>query len=98
MTCLTRFAPALAVKRAVQLAVACVAVLVTMSGQVQANILYSYGDGSAEGSLAGGVDYAHIWLNAFTVVAGGEKINSVDIAFGSNGNVDPPPNGTAMTA
>jgi hypothetical protein len=41
-------------------------VLVCSVGQVQAGVIYSYDDGSAESSLAAGVGNSSIWLNAFT--------------------------------
>lgn len=65
---------------------------------VNAAIIYSVDDGSAESSLAStGNANTNLWLNVFTVVAGGEQINSIDIAFGAATNMDPPANGTPAT-
>jgi len=76
--------------------------LLGAGGVAQAGVIYSIDTGSAGGiigSTASDNDTS-IWLNAFTVVAGGELIDSIDIAFGvppDNGGFGPA-NGTAATA
>ena len=75
-----------------------VAALAFMATGANAGVVYAHDDGSGESSLGAGGGIKVIWLNAFTAVAGGNTIESIDIAFGHNGNEDPPPNGTTAIA
>lgn len=61
-----------------------------------ASVIYAVDDGSGESSI-GSTGSTLIWMNGFQTTAGGETINSVSIAFGSNDNNDPPGDGSAIT-
>lgn len=70
--------------------------LTLISASAFAGMIYSTDDGSGESSL--GCDGCNIiWLNGYQVEAGGERIDSIDIAFGANINLDPPGNGSPIS-
>lgn len=70
--------------------------LTLLSASAFASMVYSTDDGSGESSLGcGGCNL--IWLNGYEIQTGGERIDSIDIAFGSNVNLDPPGNGSPIS-
>jgi hypothetical protein len=59
--------------------------LVLSAGPLQAAVIYSYDDGTAEAGVRGGLPRpADLWIaNGFTAQAGGTVITSIDIAYGA---------------
>jgi hypothetical protein len=66
------------------------------ASQLQAAVLYSYDDGTAEAGVRGGPPRpADLWIaNGFTAVPGASLIKSIDIAYGTPfAGTNPPING-----